>query len=333
MKKKIENTINFYHGLNDNCKTYIGFEELENSWDKEFITLVNKLYYAKETYNNVQVRIKSLDKFYNDGQTYNDFMFNIFRNIGAGDDKKGKVKFFKELDLLANKIEKEIYKYFEVDRGTLKKCIVLVGFFRTYKGFLFESMIKSVLETNNLFKIEQSHELDRDYKIDLLISLHDEKYKDIKLGLQLKSFSYLAVSNYYDSKKYANKGHESAIDNGICKDILFILHDNDLDIVKEKHMNLFNRNITGSCLFDRDITQKKYDLINPCEDNYLELEIGENIEIELIDKLLFKILLEYNRSIKSSSYVRMVRNCHDITDEEIEEFKKEQKKAFIKFAL
>ena len=271
-----QSLIKIYLDRNKNDLIFNTAKEVDKHSDKLLKDEIRKIY--SNNYSRFKSTLGYMKRYYVDGNTFTDFYTNILNNFGRGDIKKGEEKFNELINVVANEVTEKITTYADVEVKEVRNIIIVLMMWKPYLGFLFEETIKAIFENENIFNVETSIKLDSEHKIDLLISLKDEKYNDYKIGLQLKSNTYELISSYY--KREHLKANIRAINRDICKDVYYLLHkDTDINIITAKDFYLHNK--TSIC--NSRISTRK-------EEDYKILEHEE----ELIKELLNIILECYN---------------------------------------
>lgn len=247
--------------------------EINSKLDSKLKKDVNKIFYNN---NNLLLKLLGIMKqYYTENCTLEDYYYNICTKIGKGDKEKGKRIFNNNIEKNANKIHKQlnIYTYTDVQNALLMQILL-----KSYLGFAFEQIIKNILIANN-FVIEQSEMLDNTYKIDLLVSYNIEYLKHIKIGLQLKSLSYVDISKYYKQKHL--QSFNLATEDSICKDVYYLLHDDNIQLIS---YNLYVENE----LRHINLLLSKESI---CNNSNLTL-LGEVVEVIKGEEILVKELLK-----------------------------------------
>lgn len=247
---------------------FIRSKEVDKSLSKQLKRDVLKIFY-----NNNNLLLKHLGimkQYYTENCTLLDYYYNICKSFSKSADKDdGKKLFLKMIDNISRDIHKKIDNTYEID--DIKKALVLQIIYRTYLGFVFEELIKNILISNN-FIVEHNESLDNTYKIDLLVSYNIEYLKHIKVGLQLKSLSYIEINSRYKQKHQG--ANNCAIRNNICEEVYYLMHDDNIELI--------------SC---NDILICKESICNNLITSYLNETIND--EELLIKELLKKIYYVY----------------------------------------
>lgn len=277
---------------------FIRSKEVDKSLSKQLKRDVLKIFY-----NNNNLLLKHLGimkQYYTENCTLLDYYYNICKSFSKSADKDdGKKLFLKMIDNISRDVHKKIDNRYEID--DIKKALVLQIIYRTYLGFVFEELIKNILISNN-FIVEHNESLDNTYKIDLLVSYNLEELKHIKIGLQLKSVSYVDISKYY-KQKHLN-AFNKVIEDTICKDVYYLLHDDNIQLIS---YNLYVENELRriNLLLSKE---------NVCADAYRLTMCGEIAEVVEDEELLVKELL------KKIYYIYLVEE--DLVDNKFKIYKK-----------
>ncbi|MGL4449801.1 MAG: hypothetical protein ACRCTZ_01250 [Sarcina sp.] len=309
MKENGQSLIELCFKKNENCEVYKALERYEVEYDKKLIESVTYHYF--NTDSQYKRFLGMLKRYYTyDFMSFEKFLEEIYLTFGGGDVDKGFTAVQKDISYAAKNMIKNIYEYLDYEPKVLDVCriILLITTFRSYKGFLFESMIKDVLEQNN-FIVEETDQLDRKYKIDLLVSL--KGYEEIKVGLQLKSYKFEKYSPYKKTKYL--QGNDLALEHKVADDIKYLLHSDNLEIFKNRRGVLFNHRL---------ITQGQYCSL-----------FGEEFEVCSIEFFIDELLeVVYEKYLEKTIVLDKFQNCfrdviiRDRFKKEIGNFKEEQKK-------
>ena len=205
-----------------------------------FSQIVNTYY----KYNRPIMQLLGLLKrYYIDGYSIADYYQNIITTVGNGNTEKGFKLFMLEIYAIVDNISNELT---DVDKNTIQNVILTQLLYESYVGFWYETYIKQLLSSRG-FEVYSTDELDFNYKIDILI-----KKDNNTLGLQLKSDSFLSVSN--KTKNKYTKANSNAVKDNICTDVLFLLHNNNgqtVNVIKYTNLDGFIK--MNSILTDDDI--------------------------------------------------------------------------------
>lgn len=302
MNKK-KNLAEIYLNRNLGDPIFEKAKEVEESCNKSLKKEINKLYW--NSYSDFKSLLGMMNKYYDKGFTLTDYYVNICSMFGKGNLEDG-IKIFNDtLTLVAEDLFKRLYKYADVTITEIKHIIIVQTLYKTYLGFLFEEYIKELLESEEIFNVEQSESLDRIYKIDLLISLKEQKYSKYAVGLQLKSYTFETIYRKY-KQKYLD-GNNKAVNKEICKDVVYLLHNNKSEPLKgirilQNKEHIFNGETVR--IFGDD----------------WEVAEGEELINELL-KLIFEWYNEENKKDISLS-LQFTADLLDNNEEDFEEFKK-----------
>ena len=136
----------------------------------------------------------------------------------------------KSIDIILKKDTSLKKKYTREDVGKVIKCY---AFYHPYVGYAFEQKIRDIISSDERFKIRRSETLDNTYAIDMQI--HD-KITNKVIALQLKSQTFLSLNVNKRSAYYYKNGQ--AISHELCKDVYYVFHNNECDIVSNNFMQL-----------------------------------------------------------------------------------------------
>ena len=100
-------------------------------------------------------------------------------------------------------------------------------YYKSYTGFVFEELLEQLFRENG-FKPTQSRELDDIYKLDMVVKHPDYEFD---VGIQCKSITYLKVDKWV---KYEHQtAHKEAIYDGQCFTVIYMYHNDDMNVVDE----------------------------------------------------------------------------------------------------
>ena len=136
----------------------------------------------------------------------------------------------KSIDIILKKDTSLKKKFTREDVAKVIKCY---AFFMPFIGYAFEQKIRDIISSDERFKIRRSETLDNTYAIDMQV--HD-KITNKVIALQLKSQTFLNLNVGKRSAYYYKNGQ--AITHELCKDVYYVFHNNDCDIVSNNFMQL-----------------------------------------------------------------------------------------------
>ena len=241
--------------------------EINSKLDSKLKKDVNKIFYNN---NNLLLKLLGMMKqYYTENCTLEEYYYNICYKIGKENKEKGQQIFRNNIEINADNIHKKLNNTYKIEN--IRSALLMQILLKPYLGFVFEQIIKNTLIANN-FVIEQSEILDNTYCIDLLVSYNIEYLKHIKVGLQLKSLSYIEINSRYKQKHQG--ANNCAIRNNICEEVYYLMHDDNIELI--------------SC---NDILICKESICNNLITSYLNETIND--EELLIKELLKKIYYVY----------------------------------------
>lgn len=241
--------------------------EINSKLDSKLKKDVNKIFYNN---NNLLLKLLGMMKqYYTENCTLEEYYYNICYKIGKENKEKGQQIFRNNIEINADNIHKKLNNTYKIEN--IRSALLMQILLKPYLGFVFEQIIKNTLIANN-FVIEQSETLDNTYCIDLLVSYNIEYLKHIKVGLQLKSLSYIEINSRYKQKHQG--ANNCAIRNNICEEVYYLMHDDNIELI--------------SC---NDILICKESICNNLITSYLNETIND--EELLIKELLKKIYYVY----------------------------------------
>lgn len=239
---KRNNLAEIYLNRNVGDPIFENAKEIDENCDKALQKEVNKIYW--NTHNDFKRLLGIMSKYYDKGFTLSDYYTNILSTIGRGDIEKGGEMFDSILNDVAKDITERITVYADVEVKAVKHIIIVQTLYKPYLGFLFEEYIRELLENEGIFNIEYSEELDNKYKIDLLIYPKAQQYSDYAVGLQLKSYTFEKTFRKYKEKYWI--GNVNAIERGLCKDVRYLLHNDNAELLKGIRILQNNEQICNS---------------------------------------------------------------------------------------
>lgn len=237
-----QSLIKIYLDRNKNDLIFNTAKEVDKHSDKLLKDEIRKIY--SNNYSRFKTVLGYMKRYYVDGNTFTDFYTNIINNFGSGDIVKGEEKFNELINVVADEVTEKITTYADVEVKEVRNIIIVLMILKPYFGFLFEEYIRELLDNEGIFNIESSEELDNKYKIDLLIYPKAEKYLDCKIGLQLKSYTFEKIFRKYKEKYWI--GNINAIGKGICKDVRYLLHNDNAELLKGIRILQNNEQICNS---------------------------------------------------------------------------------------
>ena len=221
-----KNLVEIYLFRNGGDPIFERAKKVNESCDKALQKEVNNIYW--NDYKEFIKNLGYLKNYYKKGDTFREFSVDVLRQLGKGNVEEGTKIFNKTIKDMAKAMVEKITTYAEVEPKEVRNIIVVNTLYKPYMGFLFEEYIEELLQREGVFNIEESKELDDKYKIDLLVNI--KSYEQYKIGLQLKSYTFETIYRTY--KEEYLKGNKKAINEGICRDVFYLLHSDNAELLK-----------------------------------------------------------------------------------------------------